>query len=305
MVKTVMPQKPKPPQTQLTNDMNRERLAQVRVMQKNLVFVVGLSAKIAEEAVLRRSEYFGKFGKILKVAVNQSTSYAGTQGPSASAYVTYNTTDAALKCILDVNGSYQDGRTLKATLGTTKYCSRFLNGQVCKLTDCMYLHEVAEEEASFTKEDMSKQKHSEYEKSLMEAFLKRQKEKQEKERADAKQRQMLKAQQEAEAKKRAEMLRLQNKRQAEKARAETAAKKIAPNLPVPAPQPSIAQIAAGQVVIAKKEETQPTTNNTPLQPKNKKERAKARREKEKVESKKKADAEKKAMEYKAEGLAFL
>ena len=41
----------------------------------------------------------------------------------------------------------------------------------------------------------------------MEAFLKRQKEKQEKERADAKQRQMLKAQQEAEAKKRAEMLR--------------------------------------------------------------------------------------------------
>ena len=41
----------------------------------------------------------------------------------------------------------------------------------------------------------------------MEAFLKRQKEKQEKERAEAKQRQMLKAQQEAEAKKRAEMLR--------------------------------------------------------------------------------------------------
>ena len=74
-----MPSKPKPAPTQLTNDMNRERLAQVRVMQKNLVFVVGLSTKIAEEAVLRRSEYFGKFGKILKVAVNQSTAYAGTQ----------------------------------------------------------------------------------------------------------------------------------------------------------------------------------------------------------------------------------
>ena len=84
---------------------------------------------------------------------------------------------------------YQEGRTLKATLGTTKYCSRykilayknyylcyprFLNGQVCKLNDCMYLHEVAEEEASFTKEDMSKQKHSEYEKSLMDHFARRQ-----------------------------------------------------------------------------------------------------------------------------------
>ena len=40
--------------------------------------------------------------------------------------MTYNTTDAALKCIQEVNGSYQDGRTLKATLGTTKYCSRLV-----------------------------------------------------------------------------------------------------------------------------------------------------------------------------------
>ena len=52
----------------------------------------------------------------------------------------------------------------------------------------MYLHEVAEEEASFTKEDMSKQKHSEYEKSLMDSFLRRQKEKQEKERQEIKER---------------------------------------------------------------------------------------------------------------------
>ena len=47
------------------------------------------------------------------------------KGPSASAYVTYNSTDAALKCIQEVNGMYQEGRTLKATLGTTKYCSRY------------------------------------------------------------------------------------------------------------------------------------------------------------------------------------
>jgi len=59
-----------------------------------------------------------------------------------------------------VHGLTQDGRTLKATLGTTKYCSRFLNGQQCKLTDCMYLHEIADPDASFTKEDMQKQKHT-------------------------------------------------------------------------------------------------------------------------------------------------
>ena len=42
-------------------ELNRDRLAHVRVMQKNLVFVVGLSTQIAQEQVLRRTEYFGMF----------------------------------------------------------------------------------------------------------------------------------------------------------------------------------------------------------------------------------------------------
>ncbi|CBY14224.1 unnamed protein product [Oikopleura dioica] len=149
---------------------DKEKLRDVRVMQKNLVFVVGLQPKLADESALRKQEYFGRFGKIMKVAVNQCTTYAGVQGPSASAYVTFSTTDAALKCIQMVHGLTQDGRTLKATLGTTKYCSRFLNGQQCKLTDCMYLHEIADPDASFTKEDMQKQKHTEYERRLMDNF---------------------------------------------------------------------------------------------------------------------------------------
>lgn len=50
-----------------------------RVVQKNLVFVVGLSQRLAEPDVLKKHEYFGKFGKIHKVVINQSTSYAGSQ----------------------------------------------------------------------------------------------------------------------------------------------------------------------------------------------------------------------------------
>lgn len=56
----------------------------VRVVQKNLVFVVGLPMRLADTETLKRHEYFGKFGKIHKVVINQSPSYAGTQGPSAS-----------------------------------------------------------------------------------------------------------------------------------------------------------------------------------------------------------------------------
>lgn len=49
------------------------------MVQKNLVFVVGLSKKLADPETLKKQEYFGKFGKIHKVVINQSTSYAGSQ----------------------------------------------------------------------------------------------------------------------------------------------------------------------------------------------------------------------------------
>ena len=51
----------------------------MRVVQKNLVFVVGLSPRLADPEVLKKPDYFGKFGKIHKVVINHSTQYAGTQ----------------------------------------------------------------------------------------------------------------------------------------------------------------------------------------------------------------------------------
>ena len=58
---------------------NRKHLANVRVVQKNLVFVVGLSPRLADAEVLKKPEYFGKFGKMHKVAINLNTAYAGNQ----------------------------------------------------------------------------------------------------------------------------------------------------------------------------------------------------------------------------------
>ena len=54
------------------------------------------------------------------------------QGPSASAYVTYVKPDDALRAILTVNNVHVEGRTLKTSLGTTKYCSHFLKGSHCQ-----------------------------------------------------------------------------------------------------------------------------------------------------------------------------
>ena len=58
---------------------NRKHLANVRVVQRNLVFVVGLSPRLADPEILKKPEYFGRFGKIHKVVINTSTTYAGNQ----------------------------------------------------------------------------------------------------------------------------------------------------------------------------------------------------------------------------------
>lgn len=66
------------------------------------------------------------------------------QGPSASAYVTYNKPEDALKAILAVNNVHIDGRTLKASLGTTKYCSHFLRGTQCPKTVSKNLESISD-----------------------------------------------------------------------------------------------------------------------------------------------------------------
>ncbi|KAI5735324.1 hypothetical protein M8J77_017031 [Diaphorina citri] len=151
---------------------NRKHLANVRVVQRNLVFVVGLPMRLADAEILKKHEYFGKYGKIHKVVINQSTTYAGSQGPSASAYVTYQRAEDALRAIQSINNIVVDSRVIKTSLGTTKYCSHFMKNQACPKQDCMYLHDLGDPEASFTKEAMQQGKHQEFEKKLHEQLLK-------------------------------------------------------------------------------------------------------------------------------------
>ncbi len=56
--------------------------------------------------------------------------------------MTYFKSDDALRAIQAVNNIVADGRTLKASLGTTKYCSHFMKNMTCPKHDCMYLHEL-------------------------------------------------------------------------------------------------------------------------------------------------------------------
>uniref|UniRef100_A0A0D3HH41 RING-type domain-containing protein n=1 Tax=Oryza barthii TaxID=65489 RepID=A0A0D3HH41_9ORYZ len=71
----------------------KKHLASVRVIQRNLVYIIGLPANLCNESILERREYFGQYGKVLKVSVSRPTGAPSQQAPtnnSISVYVYVN-----------------------------------------------------------------------------------------------------------------------------------------------------------------------------------------------------------------------
>ncbi len=51
--------------------------------------------------------------------------------PSITAYITYCRPEDAMRAVLSLDQSNMQGRQLRVSLGTTKYCSQFLRGHKC------------------------------------------------------------------------------------------------------------------------------------------------------------------------------
>ncbi|SAM06918.1 hypothetical protein [Absidia glauca] len=132
--------------------VNRRHLANMRVVQKNLI--------------IRSNDYFGQFGKIAKVVINKRnvavTSHVGgtaSMQPSAAVYVTYHRKEDADRAIQTVDGHSIAGRILRASYGTTKYCTYYLRNMTCPNPSCLYLHEPGEEADTISKEELATGKH--------------------------------------------------------------------------------------------------------------------------------------------------
>jgi len=135
---------------------DREGLRDARVIQRNLVYVTGLAPQYAVEEVLAKADFFGQYGDVLKVVVNRSNLAAsGGRPPSASAYITFGSKEQAETAVRSVSGHRLDGRVLKASFGTNKYCAALLRGTPCMNPECMYLHTLGSDHDSFSKEQMA------------------------------------------------------------------------------------------------------------------------------------------------------
>ncbi|GLU02450.1 hypothetical protein SLE2022_197000 [Rubroshorea leprosula] len=134
----------------------RKQLSSVRVIQRNLVYIVGLPLNLADEDLLQHREYFGQYGKVLKVSMSRTAAGVIQQFPNntCSVYITYSKEEEAIRCIQSVHGFVLEGRSLKACFGTTKYCHAWLRNVPCTNPDCLYLHEIGSQEDSFTKDEI-------------------------------------------------------------------------------------------------------------------------------------------------------
>lgn len=139
----------------------------IRVIQRSLVYIIGIPHKYAEEDILRKQEFFGQFGVIKKIIINKRNFLYDTVNKidlktsesTASAYITYSNDYEAKWCIQEVDESVFEGKVLRCTYGTTKYCSFYLKGIPCQNNDCMYLHESKSQEDILTKDELINTKH--------------------------------------------------------------------------------------------------------------------------------------------------
>ena len=135
----------------------KDDLSESRIITKNLVYVIGLSSSLANKEKLQKYEYFGQYGTIIKIVVNKNKAYNqnSPHGPSFSAYVTYSKPTEASIAILSLDEIILDNHSIRASFGTTKYCSFFLKGVECNNKDCLFLHNFADENEIIKRGDLN------------------------------------------------------------------------------------------------------------------------------------------------------
>ena len=121
-------------------DNSKYQSSNIRVMCKNILYLIGIPIEIANKDTLIKKEYLGQYGSIQKIIINKN-GYLKNELD----YPTYSSQIEASLALLALNNSNHLNHKLNACYGTNKYCNSFLKGVECTNKDCYYLHETADQ----------------------------------------------------------------------------------------------------------------------------------------------------------------
>ena len=127
-------------------DNSKYQSSNIRVICKNILYLIGIPIEIANEDTLIKKEYLGQYGSIQKIIINKNGYFKNESDyPTYSSYITYSSQIEASLALLALNNSNHLNHKLNACYGTNKYCNSFLKGVECTNKDCYYLHETADQ----------------------------------------------------------------------------------------------------------------------------------------------------------------
>ncbi|MFS7957800.1 putative RNA recognition motif domain, nucleotide-binding alpha-beta plait domain superfamily [Helianthus anomalus] len=80
-----------------------------------MAYIIGLPISLADEDLLQRKDYFGRYGKVTKVSLSRTAGGTVQQfvNDTCSVYITYSKEEEAVRCIQSVHGYVLDGRFLR------------------------------------------------------------------------------------------------------------------------------------------------------------------------------------------------
>ncbi|OII75058.1 uncharacterized protein cubi_03168 [Cryptosporidium ubiquitum] len=124
-------------------------LEDMRIIQRNLVYVVGLNYSIAKREILSCENSFGKYGKILNMRILPNNN------DTCSAFITYYDELSATKAIKNINGKKMFGQNIiRCSFGTNKYCNSFIRNSICNNPNCAYVHEIVDSNDCISKSEL-------------------------------------------------------------------------------------------------------------------------------------------------------
>lgn len=132
----------------------------LRILKPNLLYIFGLRHESEGEALLKEMQ---NYGKVIRFSLNLNPDYLGEATRCHAAYVTFRSESDSVNVLRDYGTSKTfNGRKLKISVGTTKYCRHFLEKKKCPRAakDCIFIHRWASPDRIISRDNLQRHQRS-------------------------------------------------------------------------------------------------------------------------------------------------
>ena len=128
--------------------LNIEILRNTRIIQRNVIYVIGIQKKYATVEILSSHKYFGQYGKIQNITIQQTPYFIKHDKVTYhSAYITYTTNISACLAIICIESKkVKNHERMSSSYAATRYCKSYLFNHTCKFKECTFYHTKAPNE---------------------------------------------------------------------------------------------------------------------------------------------------------------